>query len=153
MAATVRLSRLMELRAAVVALVVALPAGADSTSTASTSSDSVAADSTLADSTAVDSTPADSTSAAPPDTSALEPKGAAAPGLLLDFEARYDHYLDTEERCLRAGVDRVFLFEAQALALEAERLAGGGGEVEAAMALLDEAIGLLEGQCRAGGSG
>jgi hypothetical protein len=130
------------------ALAVGPAAGADSPASASTSPDSVPSsvpDSVAADSASAES--ADSVSAALVDTLTLGPPWATGLETLPGFEARYDLYLDAEEHCVRAGADRVARLEAQVLVLEAERLAGGG-EVEVALALLDEAIGLLEGQCR-----
>jgi hypothetical protein len=112
------------------------PSSKQASPSPSASGDS-SADSAQADSSAGVSAPADTT---------------VARQLLIEFEARYDRYLEIEERCRQAGADPVHVIEAQALSLEAERLAAGG-EVEPAMALLGEAIGILEGQCRAGETG
>ena len=88
--------------------------------------------------------------AAEPDSTAVAaPDSSAAVVLSEVFDSRYDRYLEAEERYVHlVGADRVRLVEATELALAAETLAAED-ELEAAVALVDEAIALLDGAAAA----
>jgi hypothetical protein len=60
----------------------------------------------------------------------------------VEFAARYEHYLEVEERGAAAGVDPVALIEAGELSLAAESLAANG-ELDPALELIEEAIARL----------